>query len=372
VRAACGDAPDDASVVEAVGAVDAAAVSRIGWALLRRDGGALLAEVEALYQRGQEMKRVAEEIVRHLRDVTVAKLVPSVPLDLPEVEMKEVRAQAGAADATQLARLFDIAQRAVAEVKLSEQPRYALEVALLKGALLAPGVEVSALAARLEDLAAGSLLASPGPVPSSGAGSARAAAPFGTPGCAAGSLPATSSRTATGNSTNVPTRPPTATSTPAAPPTPPPTATSTPTPTRAAIPTRDDPSAPLPDRWRAAVCEVEKVSPSTAPALKQGALLAMRDGEVALQFPTGSHYAAHAERKRAEVEGVFSRFFGRPTRLTLTAGPAAAAGGPSLAAEERAEREARAARLREAARSHPNIQDAAKALGAEIAKIEEL
>src|SRR5512138_2596294 len=147
VRAACGDAPSDADV--------ASAVSRIAAALVRRDGAAVISELEALHARGLEMKRVAEEIVRHLRNVVVAKLVPSSPLDLPDAELAEVRAQAEGADAAQLTRLFDLAQRAVLDVKLSEQPRYALEVALLEGVFLAPGADVSELLGRLEAMAKG-------------------------------------------------------------------------------------------------------------------------------------------------------------------------------------------------------------------------
>jgi DNA polymerase-3 subunit gamma/tau len=336
VRAACGDGPDDAAVAEAVGAVDSAAVARLGWGLVRRDGATLLAEVEALYQRGQEMKRVAEEVVRHLRNLTVAKLVPSAPLDLPDVERREVEAQAASAEPAQLARLFDIAQRAVTEVKLSEQPRFALEVALLKGALLAPGAEVSDLVARLERMAGDSPLprSSPRPV--------------------AATMP-----TATPTPTPIQTAPPTS------------AAISAPTST----PAPDHPSLPIADRWRALVVEVEKVSPSTAAALKQGALLWVREGEVGVQFIAGSSFAAQAERKRAEVEKVFAAFFGQPTRLAIQTGPApeatAVAAAP-IAAMEQAEREARSSKVRDTARSHPNIQEAAKVLGAKIEGVEEL
>ena len=41
----------------------------------------------SLYERGLEMRRVAEELVRFLRDATVARLAPGVPLDLPEAEL---------------------------------------------------------------------------------------------------------------------------------------------------------------------------------------------------------------------------------------------------------------------------------------------
>ena len=147
VRAACGEAPSDEEVAEALGAVDVAAVGRLCAALVARDGAAVLAEIAALDARGLETRRVAEELVRHLRDVLVSRLVPGAPIDLPDAELAEVRALAASAEPAQLARLFDLAQRAVADVKLADQPRFALEVALLKGVFLAPGADVADLLA---------------------------------------------------------------------------------------------------------------------------------------------------------------------------------------------------------------------------------
>ncbi len=336
VRAACGDAPADADVAEALGAVDAVAISRIAGALVRRDGAAVLAEVEALHARGLEMKRVAEELVRHLRNVVVAKLVPASPLDLPDAELEEVRGQAAAADAAQLTRLFDLVQRSIVEVKLSEQPRYALEVALLEGVFLAPGAEVSELLARVEALAKGAPL----------------------PQYAGRNPTATAARTATPTAARTATSPPPPTSTPT------PTSTST--------------STDASERWRGAVAEVEKVSPLAAPALKEAALLSIAEGEVTIHLPPGMLGDA-AERRRAEIEAVFARYFGRPTRLIVKRGPVApapAAGGratpASIAQAEAAERQARSSAVREAARTHPNISEAAKILDGGIDKIEEL
>ncbi|HSN90567.1 MAG TPA: DNA polymerase III subunit gamma/tau, partial [Anaeromyxobacteraceae bacterium] len=175
IRAASGDSPSDAEVAEALGTVDAAAVSRIGAALVRRDGAAVLADLAALDERGLETRRVAEEIVRHLRNVVVARLAPAAPLDLPDAELAEVRAQAEGAEPAQLTRLFDFAQRAVAEVKLAEQPRYALEVALLKGVFLAPGAEVSELIGRLQAISGGALPPAGGGGPAARPPAARAA-----------------------------------------------------------------------------------------------------------------------------------------------------------------------------------------------------
>ncbi|HEY6004400.1 MAG TPA: DNA polymerase III subunit gamma/tau [Anaeromyxobacter sp.] len=359
VRAACGEAPSDADVAEALGAVDAAAVSRIAAALVSRDGAAVLREIEALYARGLEMKRVAEEIVRHLRNVVVAKLVPAAALDLPDAEIAEVRAQAEGADAAQLTRLFDLAQEAVVDVKASEQPRFALEVALLEGVFLAPGAEVSELIGRLEALARGAPVSAPTARTASAAAStpSRSAPPASTP-----------------TRTSTPTSVPTSTSTG----TPPPTSTPPATPTPGLGP--DDART---EAWRAAVDAVEKVEPRAAPALKEALLLGMSEGEVAIQLPEGM-FATTLERRRAEIEAVFASHFGRPTRLVVKTGPAEtpqagaapaaapATAAPSLAQVEAAEKNARSARVRETAKTHPNIREAAKILDGGIKDVEEL
>ena len=386
VRAACGDVADDASVAEAVGAVDAGAVSRLGAALLARDGAVVLAEVGALHARGQEMKRVAEELVRHLRNVVVAKLVPQAPLDLTDVERNEVLAQAAGAPAPQLTRLFDLVQKSVAEVKESEQPRYAFEVALLKGCFLAPGAEVQELIARLEGIGPGS----GGGQPLSPTFSPTHAAP------GAARVPGGARETSTPTAKPTPT--PTSTATATAKPTPTATATTNPSPRpsppageremapRAGVrgpPAADDPAAPAPDRWRAAVMEIERASPALANALKQAVLIAIAEGEIAVRMGPGMPLST-VERRAAEIEGLFARHFGRPVRLALTKGapasspepgaatPAAPAPPQSLAAAEQAERDARSARVKANARSHPKIQEAAQILDGEVTKIEEL
>ena len=117
-------------------------------------------------------------------------------------------------------------------------------------------------------------------------------------------------------------------------------------------------------------------------ALKQAALLGLGAGEISVQLPPGMH-AATLEKRRGEIEASFARYFGRPMKLSVTIGaavPAAASGAgeapaavaPSLAATEAAERLARTKRIRETARAHPNIQEAAKVLDASIEDIEEL
>jgi DNA polymerase-3 subunit gamma/tau len=369
VRAACGEAPSDAEVAEALGTVDAAAVSRIAGALVARDGATVLTEIEALHARGLEMKRVAEEIVRHLRNVVVARLVPAAPLDLPDAELAEVRAQAEGAAPAQLTRLFDLVQRAVADVKLSEQPRYALEVALLEGVFLAPGEQVSELLARLEGLAKGAPLPPRGG-PAGGGGGVRAATA-----ASSSSSPRPSPPAVAGGEGGL-ARPATAAST-----------SPSPRPAPPAVAEGEGGHATAPstgtavERWRAAVEAVEKVSPRVAPALKEAVLLSLADGEITVQLPAGI-LAETVERRRAEIEDALARFFGRATRLAVRTGtasreeasaaPVPPEAVPSIAQTEAAERRARSSQRQGTARSHPNIREAARILDGGIEDVEEL
>jgi DNA polymerase-3 subunit gamma/tau len=110
-------------------------------------------------------------------------------------------------------------------------------------------------------------------------------------------------------------------------------------------------------------------------ALKQATLVALGSPEVRIRFPAGTRYPDMVERKRTQVEKVFSSFLGRPVKLAIEVGPAApetAAPAVSIASVERAERETRVAKVRDEARAHPNIQEAAKLLGADIEGTDEL
>jgi DNA polymerase-3 subunit gamma/tau len=112
--------------------------------------------------------------------------------------------------------------------------------------------------------------------------------------------------------------------------------------------------------------------------LKQATLVSLGSTEVRIRFPAGTKYPDMVERKRAGVEKAFSGYLGRPVKLAIEVGPAASAAAAttapvaSIASVDRAEREARSARLRDEARTHPNIQEAAKLLDAEIDGTDEL
>jgi DNA polymerase-3 subunit gamma/tau len=162
ILSACGTTPTDEEVAEALGAIDRTVVHGLAVALVQRDAGKLLAAVEEVWNRGVDMRRLAEDLAHHLRHVFVAKATGQAPEELADADRDAVVALSRDADAAQLARLFDVVHGAVWEVARAPQPKLALEMALLKGLHLAPAASLPELIARVEKLGGGALPASPG------------------------------------------------------------------------------------------------------------------------------------------------------------------------------------------------------------------
>ena len=132
------------------------------------------------------------------------------------------------------------------------------------------------------------------------------------------------------------------------------------------------------ERWRAAVAEVEAESPTLGSALKQATLRRRSARPRCASASRRDTYPAMVERKRAAVEKAFSAFLGRPVKLAIEMGPAQPR--PPASRAGRLHRRGGAGRAGGAAvqgrgtrrATHPNIQEAAKLLDAEIDGTDEL
>src|SRR5947207_14072760 len=164
----------DKEAAETLGALDTSVVREIVAAVLARDPGAALAGVVRAYEQGADMKRLAEELAAHARNLVLASL-PGVKQDLPDHEIRALAQEASAHDSAQLSRVFELLQLAEDEVAKAASPRHALEVALLRAVYLAPAGSLPELVARAEALASSPPFAKP--LAGAGAQEARKAPP---------------------------------------------------------------------------------------------------------------------------------------------------------------------------------------------------
>ncbi|MBU8899538.1 DNA polymerase III subunit gamma/tau [Corallococcus sp. H22C18031201] len=154
ILASCGPNPTDEAVAEALGAIDRTVVQDFAEAMVRKDAKRVLERVEEVFNRGLDLKRLAEELALQLRHLFVTKAIGEAPAELSESEQKSLQGLAKEADTAQLSRLFDVVHGCIWDVSRAAQPRLALEMALLKAIQLAPAGSIPELLARVDRLTA--------------------------------------------------------------------------------------------------------------------------------------------------------------------------------------------------------------------------
>jgi DNA polymerase-3 subunit gamma/tau len=140
-------------VVSALGIMDRTVLFDLSRAILSRDGKRCLNIVEKIYNFGYDLKKVAGDLLEHIRDLTVIKVTGDrALLELPESEIEELKALQQGVGLDRLQMLFSILTRGYEEVSRASQPRFSLEMALLKAAHLEEIQSLTDLIARLEGL----------------------------------------------------------------------------------------------------------------------------------------------------------------------------------------------------------------------------
>ncbi|ACL03694.1 DNA polymerase III, subunits gamma and tau [Desulfatibacillum aliphaticivorans] len=142
-------------VLDILGVAGRKSLFALAQALLDRDVPACLTAVDQLYARGYDLKQVMADLLDHLRDLTVVKTVrdPGPLLDIPPGEIQAMQEQVANASPAFVNQVLSLLFKEEAAVRLSPQPRLALEVALIRICEITPAVAIDSLVAALEVLA---------------------------------------------------------------------------------------------------------------------------------------------------------------------------------------------------------------------------
>ncbi len=339
----------DREAAETLGALDTSVVRDIVAGVLARDPGAALSGVVRAYEQGADMKRLAEEVAAHARNLVLASL-PGVKQDLPDHEVRALAQEAAGRDAAQLSRVFELLQIGEDEVAKAASPRHALEVALLRAVYLAPAGSLPELIAKVDALANGTP-----PAPAKPAAPEPRKPP---PGWGARVL----------GSDAAPLR-------------------ATPSPVREAE-TEAEPEAEreaesdadvqpargpldLQSRWRLLIESVRAARKAgVAAALEHAVPLKIDRSGVQIAFRKGAGQAAIVQEARSGVEAAFEKALGfaAPLQLVEQEAPADA----SVAQQKQKLRAAASESRLAVAREHPAVRAAVELLGGEIEDVRDL
>jgi DNA polymerase-3 subunit gamma/tau len=142
------------AVLQLLGAVEEEALFRICDLIVDRDTPGLLTFIEELAEQGQDLARLVNDLLEHLRHLLLVQHMGEVPDSLPvTAETRErLRSQANQLGEAEVLRLVDLLAIAVDDVRQGGDPRLPLELALVK--VTRPGADLSreSTAYRLERL----------------------------------------------------------------------------------------------------------------------------------------------------------------------------------------------------------------------------
>jgi DNA polymerase III subunit gamma/tau len=140
------------AVLQLLGAVDEEALFQLCDLVIDRDTAGALTFVEQLSEQGQDVGRLVNDLLQHLRHLLLVQHLGSVPETIPATEetREKLLAQANQLPEATVLRLCDLLAVAVDDMRQGGDPRLPLELALVK--VTRPGADLSqeSLAYRLE------------------------------------------------------------------------------------------------------------------------------------------------------------------------------------------------------------------------------
>jgi DNA polymerase-3 subunit gamma/tau len=143
-----------AGVAKTLGVAESAVLYRIAESAVGADAAGCLTLVGELAQAGYEMGHVARDLLALLRDLVVIRVAPEARglLDVPDVEIEDLRRIAAKASPDDLTRMHVAFSKATEEILQSPSTRASLEMALVRLARRPPLVPIDDLLRRLGEL----------------------------------------------------------------------------------------------------------------------------------------------------------------------------------------------------------------------------
>jgi DNA polymerase-3 subunit gamma/tau len=162
VVAATGGKIDEKDVSELLGLIDSKVLGDAAQAIVERSGKEILGIVDQLVRSGRDLRSFAHGLMQYLRDVLVVRVAPDSP-ELLELgaDREMLDRLAGRLTEEDLIRSLEVLTQLEGALRWSPEPRFHLEVALLKLSELRRLASFEELLARFEAMESGPAPAGP-------------------------------------------------------------------------------------------------------------------------------------------------------------------------------------------------------------------
>jgi DNA polymerase-3 subunit gamma/tau len=141
-------------VLDILGIIDRKFIFDLSDSILKADIPAVLDLLDDIYDHGHDMKKLFADLTEHFRNLLVAAMGEKVNklVDLPSVEVDQLVAQAKTTSIPVLNQIFDMLFKEEASIRLSAQPKLALEMTLIRLLQSKPALPIDVLIDKLDIL----------------------------------------------------------------------------------------------------------------------------------------------------------------------------------------------------------------------------
>jgi DNA polymerase-3 subunit gamma/tau len=141
-------------VVDTLGVIDRKQIHELAEGLLSGDATRFIGALDELFDRGHDVKKLFSDLLEYFRNLMVlhASRGPHKLVDLPASEIGLMQQQVQRFPQTSLHQILEILFREEPAVRLSPQPKLALEMAFFRVLQVQPALSINMLIQKLEDL----------------------------------------------------------------------------------------------------------------------------------------------------------------------------------------------------------------------------
>jgi DNA polymerase-3 subunit gamma/tau len=139
-------------VLEILGVIDRKYVFDLCSTLLQGDIPVILDALDTCYHRGHDLKKLFANLLEHLRNLLIVKMGQNVSklVDLPDNELAQMAEQTREVPLAVLNQIFDQLFREEAPIRLSSDPKLALEMAFIRLDQMKPALPIDLLIDKLD------------------------------------------------------------------------------------------------------------------------------------------------------------------------------------------------------------------------------
>ncbi|NNL75605.1 MAG: DNA polymerase III subunit gamma/tau, partial [Desulfobacterales bacterium] len=143
-----------AQVLDILGVVDRKFIFDISASILGADIHSVLDLLDDIYDRGHDLKKLYNDLLEHFRNLLVAAMGKKIDklVDLPPGEIEQLMQQAKSVSTEALNQIFDLLFKEEISVRLSPQPKIAMEMALVRILQVKPALPIDLLIEKIDSL----------------------------------------------------------------------------------------------------------------------------------------------------------------------------------------------------------------------------